>query len=67
LYGGINMKKFLKWVPWETVALGQVFFALVLLFIVKGKILWTDWLVGIILNFLIVCGVTWSLRKFNKA
>ncbi|HET6453493.1 MAG TPA: hypothetical protein VFI02_03735 [Armatimonadota bacterium] len=59
------MNKFLKWVPWKTVILGEVIFALILLFVVKGRVLWTDWPVGIIMCFLAICGITWAVRTFE--
>jgi len=59
------MKKFLKWVPWKTVALAEIAFAAILLFVVKGKVSWTDWPVGIVMVFGVTCGIVWANRSFD--
>ncbi len=48
--------------PWLALGCFLVSTGLLLAFVVKGQLVWTDWLVGFLFTFIVVAGV-WKIAK----
>lgn len=55
-------ESWLKKIPWWIVAAAVVAMALILAFLVKGDLVWTDWIVGEIFAIVIAVAV-WIVAK----
>jgi 5-bromo-4-chloroindolyl phosphate hydrolysis protein len=56
----LRLKKWFLGLPWVVIGISEVIFTLILVFLVKGTLFWTDFLIGYIM---IAVGVVFIWKK----
>ncbi len=62
----LRLKKWFMGLPWVAIGISEVIFTLILVFLVKGRLVWTDFLIGYLMIAVGIV-VVWKKAIQSKA